>query len=413
MKKILRLLQSMKFGMLLLTFILACLFAGSLIPQQHEEMDYVRRYGEQGARMVLALRLDDVFHTPYFIALLAALSINLIFCSILRLPAAKRRGRELAGKAQAMPEEQALSLSQGDRLAGFLKKKGFKAVQTADGQLFKRHRIGIYGSFCTHLSILLVLLAGSAVLYWADVRDVSVMPGETLTLEDGSTLTVEAFHISDETGRLDYASRVTIVSKDGSQKAEKEIRVNEPLRFGQYKVYQQTYATAGCIRIHNAANDISDTVTLTEPSFLTLDGRNGVFYSALYPGYIKDEDGHITLITHTSGDYTDPVYDLRLAENGAMKPVLGLPGETLKVGDISFTMMPPVSYPGLRIKVIPPVLLGLMYAAFVLMVLALYLCFFMSPVYVKMTPAGYAMLSQRAQPGLVMEIENLLSEGEE
>ena len=413
MKRVLRFLQSMKFGMLLLLLILACSFAGSLIPQQHDAMDYVRRYGENMARILMALRLNDVFHTAYFIGLMLALCINLIFCSLLRLPAARKKGQALNEKAAAMPVEHPLSKEESEKLKAFLAKKRFLPVQTENGALFSRHRLGIYGSFLTHLSILLVLLAGSAAIYFADARDIDVMPGETLALEDGTKLTVEAFHISDETGKLDYASRITAVSKDGQRQAQKEIRVNEPLRFGQYKIYQQTYGTAGSILIDNAANGKSDTVILKEASFLTLDGVNGVFFSALYPGYVKDDSGYITLITGTSGDYTDPVYDLRLVDNGGMKPVLAFPGDTLKVGDISYTMQAPASYPGLRIKAVSGAVLGLMYAVFTFMVLALYVCFFMSPVSVSVTDEGYALLSHRAQPGLTMEIENLLSGGKE
>ena len=43
MKKILTFLRSMTFGMLLLIAILACSFAGSMIPQQRSAMEYVER----------------------------------------------------------------------------------------------------------------------------------------------------------------------------------------------------------------------------------------------------------------------------------------------------------------------------------------------------------------------------------
>ena len=52
----------MQFGMILLVLVIACSLAGSLIVQQREPMEYVTRYGESRARLIMALQLDDVFY---------------------------------------------------------------------------------------------------------------------------------------------------------------------------------------------------------------------------------------------------------------------------------------------------------------------------------------------------------------
>ena len=188
------------------------------------------------------------------------------------------------------------------------------------------------------------------------------------------------------------------------------IRVNEPLNFRNYKIYQQTYGTAGAVRITNHLTGISEDMVLQESCFLTLDGKNGMFYQALYPGYVQDADGSVTLITSTSGAYTDPVYDVLSVSNGVTTPVLAFPNETLTIGDVSFTLLDPVSYPGLRIKHMPMEILILLYATFVLMVAGLYLCFFAVPLAVVIEKEGYAILSPKAQTGLMIELEALLKE---
>ena len=76
----------MKFGMLLLILVIACSLAGSLIVQQRAPMEYVTRYGEDMAQLIMAVGFDDVFSAPYFIVLMAALCLNLTLCSLLRLP---------------------------------------------------------------------------------------------------------------------------------------------------------------------------------------------------------------------------------------------------------------------------------------------------------------------------------------
>ena len=81
-----------------------------------------------------------------------------------------------------------------------------------------------------------VLLAvGAMTIYGAQVQDRTIMPGETLTLEDGVQLTVKAFQIEDETGRLDYASVLNVSSADGTETLRQEIRVNQPMSFDTHE----------------------------------------------------------------------------------------------------------------------------------------------------------------------------------
>ena len=59
MKKVIRFLRSMQFGMILLVLVIVCSVAGSLIVQQREPMEYVNRYGENAARLILALQFNE------------------------------------------------------------------------------------------------------------------------------------------------------------------------------------------------------------------------------------------------------------------------------------------------------------------------------------------------------------------
>ena len=410
MKKAINFFRSMKFGMLLLVLEIVCSFAGSLIVQQREPMEYVNRYGADAAKVILALGLDDVFSAPYFIVLMAALCVNLTLCSVARLPAVLGASARLRAQALAAPAAQALTAGQAQKLGAHLRRSRFRCEEKDGQQLYMKNPVGFWGALLVHLSFLLILIVGVAAVLTAQVKDETVMPGDTLTLENGARVTVESFRIEDETGTLDYASQLTAVSADGQRQVSRLVRVNEPLSFEGCKIYQQTYGTAGQLRIDRASNGSSEVLTLTEPCFLTLNGRDGVFFQALYPGYVRSEDGSVTLITSTSGAYTDPVYDLLSVAGGMTTPVLAFPGETLTIGEVSFTMLDPVSYPGLRIKRIHPAVLGALYAVFVLMIAALYICFFMPPVAVRLSPDGYAVVSPKTQTGLLLEIEALLKE---
>ena len=396
----------MTFGMILLVLIAACSVAGSLIPQQREAMEYVSRYGADAAEWIMRLGLHDVFSAPYFIVLMAALCLNLLLCSVIRVVKLRGAGKRLQAAAAAMERKPAPA----DQLHAYFARRGYRKTKQGGVTLYSKYAAGVYGSFLTHLALIVLLVVGAATVYGADVQDRTVMPGQTLTLEDGTTLTVNAFQIEDETGRLDYASRIVMKDGKGNESPQTVVRVNEPLRFGGYKVYQQTYGTAGAVTVLNAQTGGSDTLSLTEPVFLTLDGRNGVYYNALYPGYTQAEDGGVTLITSTSGAYHDPVYDLRVVSGGQTAPVLAFPGETVTIGDVSFTMEAPVSYPGLRIKYLSGAILGALYASFAFIVAALYVCFFMRPVCVAVGEDGFAVASPKPQLGLQLELESLVGE---
>ena len=409
MKKIISFLRSMTFGMLLLVLIAACSFAGSMIPQQRAPMEYVERYGAELATWVMRLGLDDVFSAPYFIVLMVALCLNLTLCSVVRV--VKLRGALLRlQRAAAAKTPVAVTEKKAAAIGAHLAKRGYKKTQSGDTAVYSRYAFGFYGSFLTHLALIILLAVGAMTIYGAQVQDRTIMPGETLVLEDGSALEVLSFRIEDETGRLDYASKLVMTGPDGEKSPETLVRVNEPLRFGGYKVYQQTYGTAGAIEVYNAQNGGAETVHLTEAVFLTLDGVNGVFFNALYPGYVQDADGSVTLITSTAGAYTDPVYDLRVLSEGQTTAVLAFPGESITVGDVTFTMKDAVSYPGLRIKYLSGAILGALYASFVLMVFALYVCFFMRPVCVAVHADGYAIASPKPQMGLELEIDAIEEE---
>lgn len=396
----------MTFGMILLVLIAACSVAGSLIPQQRETMEYVSRYGADAAEWIMRLGLHDVFSAPYFIVLMAALCLNLLLCSVIRVVKLRGAGKRLQAAAAAMERKPAPA----DQLHAYFARRGYRKTKQGGVTLYSKYAVGFYGSFLSHLALIVLLVVGAATVYGADVQDRTVMPGQTLTLEDGTTLTVNAFQIEDETGRLDYASRIVMKDGKGNESPQTVVRVNEPLRFGGYKVYQQTYGTAGAVTVVNAHSGGSDTLSLTEPVFLTLDGRNGVYYNALYPGYTQAEDGGVTLITSTSGAYHDPVYDLRVVSGGQTAPVLAFPGETVTIGDVSFTMEAPVSYPGLRIKYLSGAILGALYASFAFIVAALYVCFFMRPVCVAVGEDGYAIASPKPQLGLQLELDALNGE---
>ena len=401
-KKLMKFLRSMTFGMILLALILLCSFPGSVIAQGNQPEWYVQTYPDWHG-VILKLGLDDVFGSWYFITLLALLCLNLTLCSLVRIRNVVKASKNAAAAASARKTKVFLTEEGTTQLRKLLEDRHYKKEVFGETSVYSKNTVGWYGSFVTHLAILLTVLFGAAALYLPKVTDQTCFPGESLQMEDGTSIAVESFRIENAEGKLDYASIIEILLPDGRSNGQKRISVNYPLSFGGYKVYQQTYGTAGAVTVRNTATGGEDRFILNEMCFLSLDSINGVWFEALYPGYIRDESGNFTLITQTSGSYEDPVYQVLVASEGVYTPVMVFPGETLSVGGVEFTFEDPVEYPGLRIKRTPEAVNKLLFAAFGLMILGLWFCFFQTPAIVVVREDGYTVAGPKPQ-GLELEL---------
>ena len=406
LKKVLKFLRSMTFGMILLALVLLCSFPGSVIAQGNTPDWYVQTYPDWHG-VILKLGLDDVFSSWYFITLLALLCLNLTLCSLVRIKNVVKASKTASAHAATRKTKVFLAAEGVTQLRGLLEGRHYKKEVFEEATVYSKNTIGWYGSFVTHLAILLTVVFGAAALYFPMVTDQTCMPRENLIMEDGTTIAVKSFQIENAEGKLDYASIIDVTLPDGRSSGEKRISVNYPLSFGGYKVYQQTYGTAGAVAVRNTQTGGEDLFILNEMCFLSLDSINGIWFEALYPGYIRDESGNFTLITQTSGSYEDPVYQVLLASDGVYTPVMAFPGETLSVGGVEFTFEDPVEYPGLRIKKTPEAVNALLFAAFGLMVVGLWLCFFQTPTIVVVREDGYAVAGPKPQ-GLELELAALL-----
>ena len=408
MKKFFMFIRSMRFGLILLVLIALCSVAGTLIPQGREIMWYAQTYKSFHA-VILLLQLHKVFQSWYFILLLALLCVNLVLCSLTRLKALLRAGSFGGEKAAQMPDRDRLTAEERELVLTRLRAQHCREERFGETAVFTRNAFGRYGSFITHLSILLTVVFGALALYTPTVVDRACMPGEAIRLDDGTEIRVLDFRLTDETGRLDYASRIQVTLPDGRRSEEAPVKVNYPFSFGPYKIFQQSFGTAGSLTVENLSNGAKEDFTLTDMCFLSADGRNGLWYEVLYPDYIKAPSGEVSLYTITEGHYPNPIYQVQLLSEGQYTPVLAVPGDSLEIMGLRYTFNQPVEYPGLRIKHVSTLCNDLLIAAFALMILGLYITFFCEPALVKVGPEGYAVGGPKPER-LRLELDELLRE---
>ena len=389
MKKLFQTFRSMRFGILLLVLIAALSVVGTVIPQGREISWYAQTYRSLHGT-ILMLKLHDVFHSWYFQLLLVLLGLNLTLCSLVRIRTViKARGLE-TDLLLRQPVTYPLDAAQCTHVREELLAMHCREETAGDSvQVYRKYGFGRYGSFITHLSILLTLIFGAAALYLPKVTDQTCLPGEALTMEDGTQIRVESFRIEDGEGNLDFTSEISIRLPDGRESGVHEIKVNHPLSFGVWKVYQQTYGTAGSITVRNLETGLEDTFTLTDLVFLSLDHVNGLWYEALYPDMIRDPSGNVTLISNVSGSYPNPVYQVETASDGVreitdLMPALRSRWFVFHIGSAVIS-----------------------YSAFV--IAGLYITFFCQPVLVRLDSEGCAVGGPKPE-GMQIAIQGWLEE---
>ena len=246
--------------------------------------------------------------------------------------------------------------------------------------------------------MLLVVAFGVFALAMPRVTDLDCRPGESVTLEDGTGIAVESFSMKNDSGQLDYASRIQIILPDGQRSPVQEIKVNYPMTFGKVKVFQWTYGVSPAVMTRSKLDGSEQRFELDRPAFLSEDGFTGVQYLGTFEAEDQDDPKAEKTV----------FYQVRLVSNGVSMPDMSvLPGESVSLGDWEFIFEDPY-YPGLRVKEMPfPYANSLLEAAMVLLLLGMFLCFYLRPVVVRADETGYTVAGPRPDK-LRLELRKLL-----
>jgi cytochrome c biogenesis protein ResB len=314
-------------------------------------------------------------------------------------------------EAETSQEGHDISQDEADKLRDYLSLKKYKQRKTEAVTVFYRGTSGYYGSFVVHLSMFLILVFGGLVLGLSEVEDHRIMPNETVMLCDGTLMTLYSFRTTDEDGRTDYESIIRVTAPDGSDSGPRAISVNHPLTFRSNKFYQHRFGTVGAITATNIATGGYDVLYMFERNFMTLDGRNGIWFEAMFPGYVEDEDGNILPLIFNTNIFPDPIYYIMVSSMRHTHYQFFKPGESVVIGGIEFTFNLPVEYPSIRVKHTPILYLALLYASFVLMTAGFWLCFFHLPAVVSVRNSSYNIIGSNV--GIKLEIDALLKDEKE
>ncbi|MFO8057670.1 MAG: cytochrome c biogenesis protein ResB [bacterium] len=259
-------------------------------------------------------QIQGVYHTKYFRVLLGILFINLLICTLQRLPQAYRRMRQ-DGRDRALPpprkadfslrvdsENPEVVLLKAEQIAfgkgANVKRRrmpwprGKGVPDAAENSLISFHSRGrwsLLGPYVTHLGILLILVGGIIGSLYSLSAGVLLRPGEatrTARMDNnvqvrlGFTIQCNDFQIERYEDRQpsDYISELSIID-EGRTVKEKRIEVNKPLHYGGFGIYQSSYEKDHSFRLMarpvQDGNTLEKNVDLREP--WTLSGTSVSF----------------------------------------------------------------------------------------------------------------------------------------
>ena len=272
MKALLRVvgwISDLRVAIVLLLVIAITSGVGTAIPQREPADLYHRLYDPQpwlgllNGDGVLALQLDHVYSSGWFLGLLAWLALALLLCSWRRqwpaLQAALRwidysTPRQLSKLSVAetfTTDTPKASLAQ---LAGLLQRQGWQIQRHDDRLAARKGLLGRVGPLLVHAGMVVLMLGAAWGALGGQRAEQYLAPGRSLELMDSrgsSQLTLALDHFSiqrDPAGRPEqFTSQLRILEGDGSGGSllkQAEISVNHPLRFQGVTLYQADWALA-------------------------------------------------------------------------------------------------------------------------------------------------------------------------
>ncbi|MBU0728365.1 MAG: cytochrome c biogenesis protein ResB [Proteobacteria bacterium] len=266
-KKIWDSLASVKLTLFVLISLALASIIGTLIPQNQPEIDYIRQYGDSLTRMFKILDFTDMYSSWWFTGLLLLFSINLIVCTIDRLPNVIRLittdnlntdRQRIAKMAQrhtietVRPEEIAL-LNVQEAMSGH----GWKTEQATleDGGKILFSQKGAWtrlGPYIVHISILIIFI-GAVIGSFFGYKGSVYIPETTSVnkiYEFGTNRPIPlGFEVRCDNFRLsrykdgspsEYRSDLTVID-NGKEVLSKSIVVNDPLDYKGFTFYQSSY----------------------------------------------------------------------------------------------------------------------------------------------------------------------------
>lgn len=297
-------LSSMRLTVGIFLVLAACSLIGTLLPQGAALEDLSRQYGPSFARWVETLGFNNLYHTGWFRFLLLFLSLNLIVCSMQRLPKTlkliRRRDEEIhPEKLEKFTTHRtlvsSLSLEEVQSRVTRIVQEEFARLEPVPGAsnpvfgaVAEKGRWSRLMAYVVHLSVLLILLGallgsvfgfkGFMNLAEGEASNEVLLSGGGRTIALPFEVRCEDFDVSfyDTGAPKEFRSDLTVIDRQ-REVLRQVIRVNDPLTYEGVTFYQSSYGPVvkrAEVEFTDRDSGTSHRVTLPYRQPVTIPGTN-------------------------------------------------------------------------------------------------------------------------------------------
>lgn len=256
MKSLLKFFSSVKLAVVLLIIITLASMLGTFIPQQRSPDEYAARYG-QLAGLFTGLQLTKLYHSWWFVLLLCFFSLNIIVCTLNRLPAKLRKAfrprletgeKEITALKTREKFRKKISLGPAkEELKRELSSRRYRIKESERENrvyfLARKKILGWFGADLVHLGLLIILAGGIASGLGGFREDLTFSEGETRPVPKVEfKLRLDKFETEyyPDGSIRDWKSTLTVLERE-KPVLSKVIEVNHPLSYKGFIFYQSSY----------------------------------------------------------------------------------------------------------------------------------------------------------------------------
>lgn len=288
----------------------ALTLVGVLIDQGKDASVYLGTFPLPMARLILRLGMNNIYHSPAYVGIIALILTSLAVCTFKRvIPARLPPLRPvninmipLHASVVIEGEEETVR----SRIEEFFRKRGWqirkKEFGATEWTFADRHNWARRGVLVAHVGF--VIIAAGTSLYWARgfSGETAVLTGATLQVPGTATsirLHKFAYRIDPISTKggivyqpIDYVSNVTVTGKDGIPR-DRTLRVNHPVEVDGVLYYQASYGFATeFVLMHDTKSSgrVADRL-LKEGETMSLPGTSRVIEYAQFAATIDRTSG--------------------------------------------------------------------------------------------------------------------------
>jgi cytochrome c biogenesis protein len=352
--KVLHLLSSVRFGIVMLSILLTCCMLGMLVMQVNVEgfQKYYLHLKPAQKLIYGSLGFFDIYRSRYFTLLLAITGLNIILASIDRFPAAWQYVRK--PKLSASPKFIAAQMftaeavehsdpkSAAEKVRAAWRKRGFRSRITEENNrvtvFAQRNTWNRLGAYFVHVALITIFTGGFLTSRYGVGGPMEIRPGKISNAFATSEISLDGaresqaflpFQIEctdlqqklispegslDATNTIDWLSYIRIIDKERNFQQDMLVHLNNVGDYRGYRFFQSQFQPLGNARQITitfepaAGGAVSSPITIKRDGSAEVQGIGTVRYVNFFPDFDVDASGPTTV----SRDYNNPAAQLEI-----------------------------------------------------------------------------------------------------